>query len=79
MKLKILYFGVLTDLTGKVSEELDAHVVTDINKLADYLHSAYPALGNQKYKIAVNNHIVEGDFPLNNGDEVAFLPPFAGG
>jgi molybdopterin converting factor small subunit len=31
------------------------------------------------FKVAVNQSIVNADFKLNDNDEVALLPPFAGG
>ena len=39
----------------------------------------YEKLNVMNYKIAVNQTIVSSDLGLNNNDEIAILPPFAGG
>ena len=39
----------------------------------------FPEIVHYNYRIALNNEIIDGDPSLKSGDEVAFLPPFAGG
>ena len=78
MKLKLLFFGALTDVVSNQQYVIDA-VETNVSALDASLKSKHPFLNNYKYKIAVNQQIVEGDHSLKDGDEVAFLPPFAGG
>ena len=77
MKVKVLFFGVLSEIAGttvkfyddvKSSEHLNQRVTDD-----------FPEMVHYKYKISVNNELIRTDIPLKNGDEVAFLPPFAGG
>ncbi len=77
MKIKLLTFGVFGDLTGKSCHELTGmKTVTDIET---YLKESYPETQKFKYKIAVNTKVVDGSKELSDGDEVAILPPFAGG
>lgn len=79
MKLNVLFFGGLVDVTGISQKELGPDNVLDVKLLNAHLQSLYPLLAKHKYKIAVNQMIVEDTHLLQDGDEVAFLPPFAGG
>ena len=79
MKVKLLFFGALTDIVGMQEETIDVDDNLDITYLNLDLLSRYPSLSNFKYKIALNKVVVDKDQKLRDGDEVAFLPPFAGG
>jgi sulfur-carrier protein len=77
MKITVLFFGVLTEVTGsalKVYEE-----VHSLEHLKIRVTDDYPETLHYSYRIALNNELADGDLPLKDGDEVAFLPPFAGG
>jgi molybdopterin synthase sulfur carrier subunit len=39
----------------------------------------YPEMIHYSYRVSVNNEITNEDRLLSDGDEIAFLPPFAGG
>ena len=79
MKLTVLFFGNLQDVVGDTRKVIESDSLSDVKALNEYLQSDYPLLVKQEYKIAVNQKIVEPTYNLANGDEVAFLPPFAGG
>jgi molybdopterin converting factor small subunit len=79
MKIKLLFFGALTDVIGAQEEIVEVNDNLDITYLNLDLLSRYPSLSNFKYKIALNKIVVDKDQKLKEGDEVAFLPPFAGG
>lgn len=75
MILKLKYFGIIAEALGKDNEELNINTPT-----VDELKKNYnEQLKNINYKIAVNHNLVEGNHKLKENDEVAFLPPFAGG
>jgi sulfur-carrier protein len=77
MKVTVLFFGVLTEVTGsalKVYEE-----VNSLEHLKMRVNDDYPETFHYSYRIALNNELTDEDLPLKDGDEVAFLPPFAGG
>lgn len=78
MQLKLLFFGVLTDVIG-VSNLVFVTNATNTRTLNNNLHKDFPALKKYSYKIAVNQEIISEEIELKNGDEVSFLPPFAGG
>lgn len=78
MELKLLFFGVLTDVIG-VSDIEFVMKSGNVEQLNKRLQKDFPALKNYTYKIAVNQEIITGEKKLKDGDEVSFLPPFAGG
>ncbi|MFN8294714.1 MAG: MoaD/ThiS family protein [Chitinophagales bacterium] len=78
MELKLLFFGVLTDVIG-VSDIEFVMKSGNVEQLNQRLRKDFPALKNYTYKIAVNQEIITGEKKLKDGDEVSFLPPFAGG
>ena len=80
MKLKILFFGITTDLVGVSNLDLvlpDASTVLDFKSL---LKKKYPQLENlDSYAIAVNESYAMSDLILNEKDTVALIPPVSGG
>lgn len=79
MKINILLFGVLTEITGQSSIQVDASTIADLNGLHNYLVKSYPGLEEKTFQYAVNQSIASAGHPLYAGDEVALLPPFSGG
>ena len=77
MKVTVLFFGVLTEITGsslKIYEE-----VKTLEHLKIRVADDFPESVHYSFRMAVNNELADCDMPLKDGDEVAFLPPFAGG
>ena len=56
---------------------------TRVKDLIGVLETGYPAIGaliqKKKILVSVNQEIAHEDTPIRDGDEVALLPPFAGG
>ena len=77
MQITILFFGQLTDITGKASTALEDIVDTDA--LAIRLHQQFPALANAKYAIAIDKKLINNNTLLTNNCTIALLPPFSGG
>jgi len=77
MKVNILFFGQLTDVTGTTTLVLEN--ISDTKSLAATLQQAYPGLDAKKYIIAVNSKHVAENTPLTDNCTVALLPPFSGG
>lgn len=77
MKIDVLFFGKLMDETGV--RRCEAGNVTTVAELEEQLYQRYPTLQKQHYLITVNQVIASSEQLLNNGDEVALLPPYAGG
>lgn len=75
--MKVIVFGVLTDVIGKAAFEMEAP--KDSNTLLQNLFSEYPFLKNYKFQLVVNKEKVETNTLLNQEDEIALLPPYSGG
>ena len=75
--MKVLLFGELADVIGKAAIEIKTLVNT--NELRQYLINEYPSLDKCHFQIAVNREQITSVKSLNNDDEIALLPPFAGG
>ena len=76
--MKIQFFGMLAEAVGSPFIILEKHHLS-VQELIKELVNSYPKLGNLSFKVAVNQSLVEDDCRLNENDEIALLPPFAGG
>lgn len=79
MKIKILYFGAIAEIMQKTAEELEVGKKTYLYELKDKLESFNKKLKEMNFALAVNQKMTQQDMELQNGDEIAFFPPFAGG
>ncbi len=77
MNIKVLYFGVIADITGKQEDSFSEFA--SVKNLLNFLENRFPDLKRSKYQISVNQEIKKEEFIFNNNDEVALLPPFSGG
>ena len=77
MKVKVLFFGVLSEVTGTGIKFYDD--VKTIEHLKLRVSDDYPEVIHYKFNVSINNELINSDAALKNGDEIAFLPPFAGG
>lgn len=77
MEITVLLFGNLAQIAG--TTKLTLQDVKDTITVNDLLQSKFPSFKNKKYVVAVNNQLVKDVQNLNDGDELAFLPPFSGG
>lgn len=77
MEITVLLFGNLAQIAG--TTKLTLQDVKDTITVNDLLQSKFPSFKNKKYAIALNNNLIKDVQNLNNGDELAFLPPFSGG
>ncbi len=75
--MKVIFFGRLKEIVGL--KELQIEGFEKLSDLKNHLLERYPILKNETFAIAVNFEIVHSDIELNNNDEIALLPPIAGG
>ena len=80
MQINLKYFGVVADLTKKKIEVIffEGNSVT-LLEVQTRLHETYPELIITTYSFAINQTLIQGNASVNNLDEIALLPPFAGG
>lgn len=77
MNVKVILFGSLADLAGCSMMDIDN--IPDVSSLKLEMERKIQGLRNANYSIAVNGELVRGNVTFENGYEIAFLPPFAGG
>ena len=77
MNIEIKYFGLIAEVTGRNSETIELSD-TPISGLKEYLFTKYPVLQKKNFNIAQNQELVS-DEAMVSGQEIAILPPFAGG
>jgi molybdopterin synthase sulfur carrier subunit len=77
MRTEVMFFGQLTDITGKARLEVDD--VKDTDTLKEKLFIQYPSLAGAKFRIAVDNKLVNDNTLINAGSKIALMPPFSGG
>ncbi len=74
--MKVRLFGILAEKAGTDLIEVNAHSTTAIiEALGAHIHD----LGNYSFSIAVDRKIVHDEVELSGHEEIAVLPPFAGG
>ena len=74
-------FARLCDIVGSNEIERDVPIGTTVRMLWDNLIADFAGLEayGESLSIAVNAEYARMDVVLNDGDEVAFLPPVSGG
>lgn len=81
MKVRILFFAVLRDIAGTDHHELALAEGTTAGDVWQSLRSTYAKLADytQPPMIAINESYATATDILRDGDELAFIPPVAGG
>jgi len=80
MEVKILFFGMLSEVAGK--QEMILNDITDSETLQNHLTSLIPGLKDYTFRMAINQEFIDSNHTLKDlkdGDVVAMMPPFAGG
>jgi len=77
MEVKVLFFGVLTEVSGTAVKHYQD--VRSVGELRLRIQDDFPEIFHYNFRIAVNGEITDNDLLFKTGDEVALLPPFAGG
>lgn len=75
--ITIKAFGIVADKLNVNSITLEN--IGDTERLKLWLFENYPKLKNIQFSIAVNNLIINTITKIENGNEIALLPPFSGG
>ncbi|MGH1420632.1 MAG: MoaD/ThiS family protein [Hyphomonas sp.] len=79
----ILFLGKLADAlgTGRLDQSLPAEAqnTTTLRNWLDAAHELNGLLLEPTVRVAINNDIVQDPHPLQDTDEIAFMPPVGGG
>jgi molybdopterin synthase catalytic subunit len=81
MRVRVLFFGMLRDLSGKSSDSIDLPEGASVRDLLAECERTIPRLKESlpSLALAVNEQYAAADTTLQPGDEVALLPPVSGG
>lgn len=81
MKIRLLYFAVLRDIAGRSEAELSLPEGTTAREVWQRLRNEHTRLADflQPPMTAINESYAAPDTVLRDGDELAFIPPVAGG
>ncbi|MDF5689562.1 MoaD/ThiS family protein [Aquirufa aurantiipilula] len=77
---RILLFGLTRDLLQNKEIVVSTNKILTASQLLDQLKSNYPSLANlPSLRIAAEHHFPEANFILQEGMEIALIPPVSGG
>ena len=81
--IKVIFFAALREQLGCDGTEVSANYASSVAEVKDALGEKDEGwknyLANNSLLCAVNHQMVQGDFAVKTGDEVAFFPPVTGG
>ena len=81
--VKVKFFAIIKNLAGKEEAQFDVGGSIKLKDLVDMIDKDFPKVGEmlrtKRVLISVNQEIGTDDMLVKDGDEVAILPPFAGG
>ena len=81
VRIRVLFFGVLRDITGRREDSLDIPDGGRLESVFEYYANLFPRLRGMAASVvlALNHEFAAPSAALTEGDEVAFLPPVSGG
>jgi sulfur-carrier protein len=82
VKVRVLYFAAVRELVGRDEETLELPAdVTTVGALAAHLQHTHEPLAGRlaSVRFARNEEFARADDALADGDDVAVIPPVAGG
>ena len=81
MRVKIRYFALYRDLSGKSDEVMDISEGSTVQAILDAVKRAHPIFEKQQgeFLLAINEEYASGNTVIKEGDEVAIFPNVSGG
>ena len=81
MRVTVLFFGILKDVVGRSSDQLELPANASIETVFERYASQFPKLREMADSIAQarNQEFAEPGALVSDGDEIAFMPPVSGG
>lgn len=81
MKVRVLFFSILHDLTGEREIVVDLPDSATMTELLDQLFLRWPKLRDwdQSLLLAIDQTYVKRDATLHDNAEIALMPPVQGG
>ena len=81
VRVKVLFFGMLRDIVGRAEEQIEVEDGARLEAVFERYAGQFPRLRDLASSIvlASNHQFCDRSSPVNEGDEIAFLPPVSGG
>lgn len=81
MRVHVLFFGQLKDITGRAEEYLELEPGAKLAKVVGHYSEKFPKFQGLASSIAcsINQEYSAGSTVLREGDEIGLLPPVSGG
>jgi molybdopterin synthase catalytic subunit/molybdopterin converting factor small subunit len=81
MRVKVLFFGMLKDIVGRMEEQIDLAPGAQLSTIFDHYAGKFPRLREMAGSIVMarNQEFSALSTAIAEGDEIAFLPPVSGG
>lgn len=77
MEIELITFGNISEFI--MERKLTFDGIRDTDGLKIYLEANYPQLKTMKYKLALNQQMVQANRQLKHKATIAIMPPFSGG
>ena len=78
MKVSVKCFGVIAEVVNS-ADVLVPLENNSISSLKKELERTFPPIAGLSYQIAINQKLADRNQRISEEDEIAVLPPFAGG
>lgn len=81
MRITVLYFAVFRERLGRSEEQLELEDGANAGDAVAALAARHAPVAQLRgrFRVAVNQELVDDTQPLQDGDELALIPPVAGG
>jgi molybdopterin converting factor subunit 1 len=81
MKIRVLYFAVFREKLGRDDDHLELAAGARVRDAIAALAERHPPIATLRgrFRVAVNQDFTQDDHALAEGDELALIPPVAGG
>jgi MoaE-MoaD fusion protein len=81
VRVRILYFAVFRERLRRDEEEIDLPAGTTVAGAIDALAAQHEVIGKLRgrFRVAVNQDFADDSHVISDGDEIALIPPVAGG
>jgi molybdopterin converting factor subunit 1 len=81
VRIEVLFFGMLKEIAGRSRDELELAGTATLETVFEHYASQFIQLRNLANSIVIarNHQFSPLSTPVEDGDEVAFLPPVSGG
>jgi len=81
VRVKVLFFGMLRDIVGRAEEQIEMEDGARLDSVFERYATQFPRLKDLASSIvlASNHQFCDRSVAVQEGDEIAFLPPVSGG